>query len=180
MILSDTTILNEIKKGSISIYPFYRDQLGCNTYDLRIGDRLARYENSILDARKYNAIEKFEIEEEGYMLKPDVLYLASTYETVEVKNDICATLMGKSSLARLGLDIHICGGFIDSGFKGNIVLEIRVIHHLVIYPKMKIAQLKFERIEGDIEMPYDKNPNSKYNNQKGIVESRMYLNNFNI
>lgn len=178
MILSDTTILQEINKGTIKIDPFDRDQLGCNTYDLKLNNRLARYQRCILDAKKHNEIEEFEIDEDGYTLKPNTLYLASTFESVGVYGDICATLMGKSSLGRLGMDIHLTAGFIDTGFEGNIVLEIRVVHHLVIYPFMKIAQVKFERVEGEIARPYNKNKNSKYNNQKGIVESMMWKNNF--
>jgi deoxycytidine triphosphate deaminase len=41
---------------------------------------------------------------------------------------------------------------------------------------MKICQVKFERVEGEILESYDKKPGSKYMNQKGVQESKYYLN----
>lgn len=178
MILSDLKILEKLSTGDVSITPFDMESLGSNSYDLKLGGTLARYDWPILDVKRPNDITTFQIPEDGYELKPNTLYLGSTMEAVGVHNTVCATLMGKSSLARLGLDIHICGGFIDTGFEGNIVLEIRSIHHLVIYPNMKIAQIKFERVDGVVYKPYNKNPNSKYNGQEGVVGSKMWMNKF--
>jgi dCTP deaminase len=84
--------------------------------------------------------------------------------------------MGKSSLGRLGLDIHVCAGFIDTGFEGSLVLEMRVIKPLKIYPNMKICQIKFEYVEGEIMESYDKKTTSKYHKQSGVVASKMYEN----
>ena len=65
MILSDKRILEEIDKGTILIEPFNREDLGTNSYDVHLGKHLARYKDHILDARKHNEIEHFEIPEEG-------------------------------------------------------------------------------------------------------------------
>ena len=65
MILSDKRILEEIEKGSIRIAPYNRECLGSNSYDVHLGKFLATYRAHILDAKKHNEIEYFEIPEDG-------------------------------------------------------------------------------------------------------------------
>ena len=43
MILSDTTILEEMEKGTIKIVPYSRASLGSNSYDVHLGKWLATY-----------------------------------------------------------------------------------------------------------------------------------------
>ena len=64
MILSDKRILEEIEKGTIKIVPYDRESLGSNSYDVHLGKWLATYREHILDAKKHNEIEYFEIPEE--------------------------------------------------------------------------------------------------------------------
>ena len=45
MILLDSEILVERVKGSIVIEPFNEDQLGPNSYDVRLSDKLLIYKN---------------------------------------------------------------------------------------------------------------------------------------
>lgn len=116
----------------------------------------------------------------GLILQPGHLYLYSCVENIGVKGNICAQVQAKSSLGRKGLDIVIGpAGFIDSGFEGSLVLEMRTIYPIKVYPGMKICQIKFERVEGEVEVGYDKKPGSKYMNQVGVQESK-YNHNFPI
>ena len=72
MILSDKRILEEMSKGTIKLDPFRRNCLGTNSYDVHLGKWLATYREHILDAKKHNEIEHFEIPEEGpALLEPD-------------------------------------------------------------------------------------------------------------
>jgi deoxycytidine triphosphate deaminase len=64
MILSDSQILDEMKKGTIKVEPFRRECLGSNSYDVHLGRYLSLYKNQILDAKKHNEIETFEIPDE--------------------------------------------------------------------------------------------------------------------
>lgn len=175
-VLSDKTILNEIKAGNIIIEPFNIKYLNPVSVDLTLAPTCKRYVGSTLDCRKDNPTEEFQIPETGYTLLPNNLYLYACNEIIGVKENICATIMGKSSLGRLGLDIHVCAGFADPGFVGSLVLEMRVVHPLVIYPNQKICQIKFERVEGEILESYDRKPGSKYMNQQGVTASRMHQN----
>ncbi|MGV3541062.1 MAG: dCTP deaminase domain-containing protein, partial [Rufibacter sp.] len=63
MILTDRQILEEIEKGTIKIEPYDRTCLGTNSYDVHLGKYLAFYQDEVLDARKHNQIEVFEIPE---------------------------------------------------------------------------------------------------------------------
>ena len=65
MILSDLRILEEIATGTIKINPYDRECLGSNSYDVHLGKWLATYHEHVLDAKKHNHIDYFEIPEEG-------------------------------------------------------------------------------------------------------------------
>lgn len=125
MILSDKRILEEIDKGTIKIEPYDRQCLGSNSYDVHLGKLLATYKDYILDAKKHNEIEYFEIPEEGFLLYPHVFYLGVTKEYTETQEHV-PFLEGKSSTGRLGIDIHATAGKGDVGFCGNWTLEISV------------------------------------------------------
>ncbi|MFQ5447236.1 MAG: dCTP deaminase, partial [Saprospiraceae bacterium] len=83
MILSDKKILEAIEQGDIVIEPYNRECLGTNSYDVHLGKWLAVYTDKILDARQHNAIEYFEIPEEGFVLRPGILFLGVTEEYTE-------------------------------------------------------------------------------------------------
>jgi deoxycytidine triphosphate deaminase len=105
------------------------------------------------------------------------VYLYACNERIGCKENICCQVQAKSSLGRLGLDIVIGpAGFVDTGFEGSLVLELRATRPIIVYPNMKICQVKFERVEGDILESYDKKSGSKYMNQIGVQESLMNLN----
>jgi dCTP deaminase len=69
---------------------------------------------------------KREIPQDGYILNPNSFVLGWTEEFVELPTQarLAARVEGKSSLARLGIGIHITAPTIHAGFKGNIQLEI--------------------------------------------------------
>lgn len=176
MILSDKKILEEISKGNIVIDPFRRENLGTNSYDVALGKWLALYENDILDARLHNKIRVFEIPEEGYVLMPNRLYLGVTEEYTETRNYV-PFLEGKSSVGRLGIDIHATAGKGDAGFCNNWTLEISVKQPVRIYSGMPIGQIIYFTIAGEIETSYDRKKSAKYNERTALpVESMMYKN----
>lgn len=178
MILSDKKILEGIDNGEIVIEPFRRECLGTNSYDVHLGKHFAVYKDHILDAKKHNEIVHFEIPEEGYVLHPNTLYLGVTEEYTETHNTV-PFLEGKSSVGRLGIDIHATAGKGDVGFCNTWTLEISCTHPVRIYAGMPIGQLIYFQVEGDIENYYNKKQNAKYN-QRTIrpVESMMWKNKF--
>lgn len=178
MILSDTRILEEIEKGTIKVDPYNRACLGSNSYDVHLGKWLAKYKDEILDAKKHNLIDYFEIPEEGFILQPQVFYLGVTQEYTETHAHV-PFLEGKSSTGRLGIDIHATAGKGDVGFCGNWTLEISVKQPVRIYKYMPIGQLIYFPVEGEIEIAYNKKKDAKYSGQPNKpVESMMWKNAF--
>ncbi len=178
MILSDTKILEGIADGSIVIEPFDRKCLGTNSYDVHLGRTLALYKGQILDAKKHNEIEYLEIPDEGLVLHPNVLYLGVTEEYTETHASV-PFLEGKSSVGRLGIDIHATAGKGDVGFCNTWTLEISCTQPVRIYAGMPIGQLIYFKVDGDIENFYNKKQNAKYiERTTRPVESMMWKNKF--
>ncbi len=178
MILSDKKILEAIERGEIVIEPFSRECLGTNSYDVHLGKWLATYKDAVLDARQHNEIEHFVIPDEGYVLQPNTLYLGVTQEYTETHTTV-PFLEGKSSVGRLGIDIHATAGKGDVGFCNHWTLEISVSMPVRVYAGMPIGQLIYFHVDGDIENYYNKKQNAKYNQRTNKpVESMMWRNSF--
>ena len=178
MILSDQKILEALESGKIVIEPFRRECLGTNSYDVHLGKHLAVYTDKILDARKHNQIRHFEIPEEGLVLEPGTLYLGVTEEYTETHHAV-PFLEGKSSVGRLGIDIHATAGKGDVGFCNTWTLEISCTQPVRIYAGMPIGQLIYFLVDGEIENYYHRKKDAKYNERTvKPVESMMWKNKF--
>lgn len=178
MILTDKQILTEIANGTIIIEPYDRKFLGTNSYDVHLGKHLATYKNEVLDAKKHNEIDHFEIPKEGFVLQPGELYLGVTLEYTETHAHV-PFLEGKSSTGRLGIDIHATAGKGDVGFCNTWTLEISVQKPVRVYEGMPIGQLIYFEVKGGIENPYNKKDNAKYTGRTiKPVESMMWKNAF--
>lgn len=178
MILTDKEILNSIKEHKIVIEPFQADCLGTNSYDVHLGKWLAVYEDRELDARKHNQIKYIEMGEEGFVLQPGTLYLGVTEEYTET-HDTVPFLEGKSSVGRLGIDIHATAGKGDVGFCNTWTLEISCVQPVRVYPGMPIGQLIYFKVSGEIQHYYNRKPGAKYNQKtEKPVESMMWKNKF--
>lgn len=141
--------------------------------DLTLGDQLQVFKKAqagmetVIDpsADGYNyldaiqdLVEKKTISEEGFALQPNILLLAWTIEKIKlpVFARVAARVEGKSSLARLGLGVHITAPTIQAGFTGNIQLE--VVNHgarpIKLRKGMPICQLIFEQTLGVADKGY--------------------------
>jgi dCTP deaminase len=94
----------------------------------------------------------------GFDLEPRQLILAWTKEYVHLPLDarLAARVEGKSSLARMGVGVHITAPTIHAGFDGQIRLEVVNHGHLPIKlrPGMKICLLIFEQTLGTPQKGY--------------------------
>jgi len=176
MILTDKQILDCMSEGSIVIEPFDQNRLGSNSYDVHLGKTLGTYVDEVLDARKHNTIETFEIPDEGFVLQPETLYLGVTKEYTETHKHV-PFLEGKSSVGRLGIDIHATAGKGDVGFCNFWTLEISVKMPVRVYAGMPIGQLIYFEVSGEVLNPYNKKSSAKYNERTPMpVESMMWKN----
>ena len=89
--------------------------------------------------------------------------------------NIIGWLDGRSSLARLGLMVHVTAHRIDPGWEGKIVLEFYNSGKLplALRPNMVIGALSFEVLSGEAKRPYSSRKDAKYKNQQSAVASRI-------
>lgn len=184
MILVDRDIRNARVAGDIVIEPWDDVCLGTNSYDVHLADTLVVHVpwddegyRTVLDVRTPPRTRTHKIPHDGFVLQPNVLYLASTVEYTETHRHV-PVVNGKSSLGRLGLSIHVTAGFGDVGFRGHWTLELFVIEPLRIYAGMKIAQLVYHEPSGQPDVPYDRKPGAKYVNRDSIPQQSLSHLNF--
>ncbi len=178
MILTDRQIKLNMDEGAIKIVPFRPECLGSNSYDVHLGATLGVYVDSVLDAKKHNRIETFEIPPEGFVLTPDNFYLGVTEEYTESHKHV-PFLEGKSSVGRLGIDIHATAGKGDIGFCNYWTLEISVKKPVRIYAGMPVGQLIYFEVMGEVAVPYNVKNSAKYTEKlQRPVESMMFKNQF--
>ena len=167
MILTGNEILNRIESGDIRITPFDSRNLNPNSYDLRLSDELAVYRDR-LDMKRQNEIDRMRFGDEGFLLKPNILYLGRTVEHTTTRN-LVPMIEGRSSIGRLGIYIHVTAGFGDIGFSGYWTLEISVVQPVIIYPFVRIAQIYYHEIRGDVS-----EYKGKYQNNTTLQESMLW------
>jgi len=176
MILSDVKIREEMRRGRILIRPFRADCLGTNSYDVHLGPYLAVYTSGALDARVANPVREFRIPKSGYVLVPGQLYLGVTEEYTETHGFV-PFLEGKSSVGRLGVDIHSTAGKGDEGFCNYWTLEMSVKLPVRVYAGMPVGQLIYFEISGRVARSYSAKGSAKYRTVSARpTPSRMHLN----
>jgi dCTP deaminase len=86
-------------------------------------------------------------------------------------------LEGKSSVGRLGIDIHSTAGKGDEGFCNYWTLEMSVKLPVRIYAGMPVGQLIYFEISGTVRRSYSAKSSAKYRKVSSHpTPSRMYLN----
>ena len=82
----------------------------------------------------------------SYEMPPNQLVIGRTLETVDLPLHLAGRIEGKSSLARLGLSIHVTAPSVHAGFAGPLYLEMNNIgpYRILLRGRMAIAQLILE------------------------------------
>lgn len=175
MILSDKTIIEMRKQGTLSIEPLLHEQIQPASVDIRLGDTFSIVEDSAggiitMD----NKISYKTIKADKYLLLPGQFVLATTMEYVSLPDNITAFVEGRSSLGRMGLFIQNAG-WVDPGFKGEITLELFNANRCAIELQSgrRVGQLVFAEMDGNALNPY----NGKYQGQTGATGSKVYMDN---
>ena len=166
--LSDKEILDVMKEGNIVIEPFDIRQLGSNSYDVRLGEYIARGDGRVEKFDCYNKQDtkdfwKIRQADKSVWLKPYETILCHTKEIIGGKNNIATKMNARSSLGRCGVSVCKCAGFGDVGYVNVWTMEVS--NHLpipiVLRVGMRIAQISFFKV-GETLKQY----NGKYQNSK--------------
>ncbi|HPC12981.1 MAG TPA: dCTP deaminase [Bacteroidales bacterium] len=178
--------IRDLCRDAELISPYYERNINPNSYDITLADDFVWYrkpglgEPMFIDPFDRKTVELCVVEEKALAIKigQNEFALGRTVETINLPSNIAAVLMGKSSLARLGITIHQTGGFIDSGFKGTLTLEIGNINprHIVLHAGMTIGQLVFHKLPNAPDVTYGEKKTSKYQGQIAPTLSRYHMN----
>lgn len=168
MILCDSEILAVLNSGQILIEPRPDDlRIKTSAVDLTLGKEFFEWalpspkgSETIIDLGEWDYPETAKTYQKqlatspdgSIVIRPKELILASTQEyiTLPETSRLAARVEGRSSLARIGLAVHLTAPTIHCGFKGTITLEIT--NHgtvgLRLRPEMAICQLVLEMVFG--------------------------------
>lgn len=195
MILSDITIKEQILNGMIKFHPGdatpleqILDNIVCASMDLRLGNKFKIYPQDStgvlnpFDINGYTQIKEVEVADgEDFVLQAGDFVLGATKEQFGLPANIVTRVEGRSSLARLGIMVHITGGFIDPWFGrdqlSTITLEIKNVNHVpvILRPNMRVCQMAFHLMDRPAQIPYNLKKSAKYNWQIDPETSRIYI-----
>jgi dCTP deaminase len=174
MVLSNEGIKRALDEGALEISPAPDEtQYTTSAVDLHLGEefnvwdaeklRIAGFKPELdLSIQKFNETARaflvpLKKEDDGSVIFPPFKdypwhILAITHERVNLKHGamLAARVEGRSSMARLGIIVHLTAPTIHAGFNGKITLEM--INFSPFYLKMvpnktRICQLIIERLE---------------------------------
>ncbi|MBA95416.1 MAG: dCTP deaminase [Rickettsiales bacterium] len=175
MILSDKKIRELLANNSLIIDPIADNAIQPASIDCRLGSHFLVIDENLND----NGVLSFDkeikykdIHADSIILPPKSFILATTKEHIRIPNGFSAFVEGRSSIGRMGLFIQNAG-WVDSGFEGNITLELYNANSLPIKldAERRICQLVICQMDQPSEFPY----NGKYQGQTLSVGSKVYL-----
>src|SRR5438552_9543243 len=186
MILSDRELRAALNRGALRITPDPPPEAWSSTaLDLRLATELVVWrapggkgveaaicpfdpEYDYEDVKRRFS-QQIQISESGYVIKPQTFLLGWTIEKLQLphRSRLAARVEGKSSLARLGLGVHVTAPTIHAGFGykkddenysgSELQLEIWNVGILpiVLDPGIPICQLIFEIVDGTPDKGYE-------------------------
>jgi len=184
MILSDKDIKKCLETGEITVSPYEDKYLQPASVDLHLDKYFLVFDtkrNYVIDPKKPMDAMMKEIVIEGdepFVLHPGEFALGMIYEKTGVCDSMVGRLEGKSSVGRMGLLIHITAGFLDPGNDLKMTLELHntATMPILLYYKMPIAQMAFEKLSSKCEKPYGSSGTSKYVGDMKPKASQMWKN----
>jgi dCTP deaminase len=186
MILSDREIKLALRRGHLRITPLPSDKaISSTSVDLTLHEEISswtpRPERARAAVTVYPARAEFDVVRllqahgttlvmpaEGFLLEPGAFILGWTAEQIRLPHTsrLAARVEGRSSLARLGVGVHVTAPTIHAGFGDTddpqhpgtrIRLEIWNCGplHVCLQKGMKVCQLIFEEVHGTPDKGYE-------------------------
>jgi dCTP deaminase len=170
VILSGNKIKKCLDKGTIVINPRDDRNINPGSVDVTLSRKIGFYKGTVfksetqspedvvtlflsssapLDPKNLPEVEYMTIPDSGIVLTPGVCILGATHEIVHT-NRYIPVLDGKSSIARMFLQIHVTAGYGETGFDGQYTLEIVPHLPIKVYAGMRIGQIRFHKVSGKV------------------------------
>ncbi|GAA2084614.1 hypothetical protein GCM10009759_03820 [Kitasatospora saccharophila] len=154
MILTGPEITRQREAGRITIEPFDEIQVNPNSYNYHLGPTLRVHRGQVLDTRPGDQVlEEFAIPEEGALLLPGRIYLGTTVEEIGSAHYV-PSLIGRSSLGRLGIFLQFSADMGNLGAVHRWTLEIEVVQPAVVHAGDRMGQITFTAACGEVRL-YD-------------------------
>jgi dCTP deaminase len=178
-VLSDRSLKRLLFSKKLVVHPILSlDQIKGSKIDLRLGNILyviKHFERPYFDPRgpdtdiEYGDIRYVAFDGRGTVFHPGDFAMAPLLERVRFPPDLMGRLDGRSSLGRLGIEVHATAGGIDPGFSGQLTCELSNLGKVPVklYPLMRIAALTVEEISTASDKPYDARRDRKYGEELG-------------
>ncbi|ELC8360719.1 dCTP deaminase [Clostridium perfringens] len=168
-LINNKNIQELFAKNELVITPILsRDQIGQASIDLRLGNifKVSRQtREGFIDISKDN-IEKFFDTSyrdfgEDFILYPNQLVLANTFEFIKLPNNIMSNIYTRSSINRLGVKIS---SIAQPGYSGTLTLELinRSDSPVKLKCGMRIIQLVLFDVGNEGVLPYRNIKGAKY------------------
>ena len=158
--LADRSLRVALETGVLTVDPLGEDAVQPASIDLRLGPRLLSPWGCLEEAdfstgalpRRYQEVS---VEEAGWPLAPGTVALGATLERIALPSMMVGYLWGRSTLARLFVQVH-AAGLLDPGYDGHPTLEIVNLgpHRVWLSAGDPIAQLVVHQLDGPAERLY--------------------------
>lgn len=175
MLLSHNEIIKLLENGVIE--GWHDDAVNSASLDIHLGNKIMIEESIIegellVDYRKRERLNMREVEldEGGFILRPNQFILAQSSEVFHLPLDVSAEYKLKSSMARIGLE-HLNAGWCDAGWNGSVLtLELKNVsehHAFILRPGDAIGQMVFFR-HSPVELDQSYAIRGRYNGDKTV------------
>lgn len=166
--LSNVDIWRRLEEGTLRIDPLPdKGCFGGASVDLTLAPEIRTFNTSRLPYIDYRCLkddpeylERFTDPlllgpDQPLILHPGRVIICSTLEWIELPNDLCGELHGRSSLARIGILPHTAGK-VDPGWKGRLTLEVSNVSEIPVafYPGEPVCQVVFHELSSPADLSY--------------------------
>lgn len=168
-IIPDWLIEDYIESKIITVEPLlegWRQNIGPVTIDFHLGTEILvpktgelYYVDVKTGVNENSHYDKIKLDTgQPHIMMPNQFIIAPTVEKLVLPSNILGRLEGKSSLARLGIVVHLTSGRFDPGWNGRPVLELKNNSHapVIIYGGWPICAFSFEKMMASVDNPYSK------------------------
>ncbi|MBT4963241.1 MAG: dCTP deaminase [Francisellaceae bacterium] len=177
MFLCDVTIKELLRSKKLLVKPEVKEKnIRPAGIRVHLDKELIQYKTGqLIDPMQPDEIlyKKISMEKQPFILEPGAFILGATIESFKMPRDMLGVLDGRSTIARLGVTIHITATITDSLYEDErtITLEIKNAGNLRIALSfgMPIGSMLFAMLDH----PVEQSTQNQYKNQKGVVAANL-------
>ncbi|MCL2009211.1 MAG: dCTP deaminase [Synergistaceae bacterium] len=180
MVASDIRILELIVSKQLEVWPFVYSNVQPSSLDLTLDEKIKIPKAGIKINPSQGVTETqydiCSISDGEYELLPNEMILAQVHEKLKIPENYCCSVMNRSSISRLGLDVAMAG-YINPGYAGQLPIIIRNngSFSVKLLPGLRICQLVLHKVEPTPLRDYSQRKDVKYMGESDSLISKLHL-----